>query len=119
MNDKVNRPEHYNQGDIECIDAMIAAYGIEEVRIYAKICAFKYQWRRGKKDNEAQDVAKAIWYSRFSIGDDPREYKFVVSTSGGGESAVKPIKESAAIPPWDKDPIVVKDKPFLGIKNGS
>ena len=29
MNSKeqVNHPEHYNQGNIECIDAMLSAYG--------------------------------------------------------------------------------------------
>lgn len=73
--DTVNSPAHYATGEIECIDAMIAAYGIDEVRIYAKIAAFKYGWRRGKKDDEAQDVQKQIWYQRFSIGDDPRSDK--------------------------------------------
>lgn len=116
MNDKVNRPEHYTQGDIECIDAMIAAYGIEEVRIYAKIAAFKYLWRRGRKDAEQQDVAKAIWYSRFSIGDDPRKYKFVVSTSGGGELPKELSGEPISMPPWEKNDIVARDKTFLGIK---
>jgi hypothetical protein len=75
MTDQINSPSHYTQGDIECIDAMVAAYGLEEVQIYAKIAAFKYLWRRGRKDAEQQDVAKAIWYLRFSAGDDPRQLK--------------------------------------------
>ena len=68
--DPVN-PDHY-KGKIECIDAMVAAYGEEEVRIYCKLNAFKYGWRRGKKDNEAIDVHKQIWYQKRSIGEDPR-----------------------------------------------
>lgn len=73
MSDAVN-PQHYKQdGDIECIDAMLAAYGEEEVRIYAKLAAFKYSWRRGHKDEEAQEVQKQIWYLMRSIGRDPRK----------------------------------------------
>jgi len=71
MSDAVN-PKHYKKGDIECIDAMVAAYGEEEVRIYAKIAAFKYGWRRGDKDCEIQEVNKQIWYQKWSIGIDPR-----------------------------------------------
>jgi hypothetical protein len=52
---------------------MVAAYGEEEVRIYCKITAFKYGWRRGKKDSEEIDVRKQIWYQKRSIGEDPRE----------------------------------------------
>ena len=56
------RPAHYNSGDISCIDAMIAAFGVEEVRIWCKITAFKYMWRMGKKDAEEQEVGKTKWY---------------------------------------------------------
>ena len=69
--DAIN-PLHYRKGDIECIDAMVAAYGEEEVRIYCKLAAFKYGWRRGDKDEEQQEVNKQIWYLRRSTGDDPR-----------------------------------------------
>lgn len=69
--DAIN-PSHYKKGDIECIDAMVAAYGEEEVRIYAKLAAFKYGWRRGDKDEEAQEVRKQMWYLRRSLGEDPR-----------------------------------------------
>lgn len=72
MSDAIN-PSHYKKGDIECIDAMVAAYGEEEVRIYAKLAAFKYGWRRGAKDAEEQEVKKQIWYLRRSIGEDPRD----------------------------------------------
>lgn len=70
--DPVKWPSHYNQGDIECIDAMIAAKGIEKVRIFCELSAFKYQWRMDQKGSPEQDREKAIWYLRFSGGDDPR-----------------------------------------------
>lgn len=61
MNDSVNHPAHYTQGDIECIDAMISAFGEEEVKTYCKINAFKYVWRTDYK-NGTEDVKKAVWY---------------------------------------------------------
>lgn len=71
--DPVEKPSHYNQGDIECIDAMIAAYGIEEVRIWAKINSFKYSWRLGRKGPAKECGEKDIWHKRFYLGDDPRK----------------------------------------------
>ena len=72
--DPVNSPPHYKDGDIECIDAMVAAFGIEAVQNYAKLNAFKYLWRAGKKDGvQATDLAKSAWYSKFASGDDPRK----------------------------------------------
>jgi len=71
MSDPIHRPAHYT-GDIECIDAMVAAFGIDAVKMYARIAAFKYQWRAGKKDALPQELGKAIWYLRFANGDDPR-----------------------------------------------
>ena len=56
------KPKHYNQGSIEAIDAMISAYGVDEVRTFCKINAMKYLWRLGRKDNEAQEVGKMKWY---------------------------------------------------------
>ena len=41
---------------------MIAAFGIEEVIIWCKITAFKYMYRFGKKDAEAQETGKIKWY---------------------------------------------------------
>jgi hypothetical protein len=55
-------PSHYNSGDISCWDAIVAAYGIEEAKIWAKITAFKYLWRLGKKDEVLQEIGKAKWY---------------------------------------------------------
>lgn len=58
----VNHPSHYNQGDIECIDAMIAAKGIEKVKAFCECSVFKYDWRLGQKDAEEQEVGKMKWY---------------------------------------------------------
>lgn len=70
--DMVNSPPHYSENEIECIDAMVAAFGLERVQDYAAITAFKYIWRESKKWNPAEDREKALWYMRFSTGDDPR-----------------------------------------------
>ncbi|EBC7361166.1 DUF3310 domain-containing protein [Salmonella enterica] len=60
--DNVNRPVHYAQGTIECIDAMTAATvnktGIEAVCVANVI---KYLWRYELKNGE-EDVKKAQWY---------------------------------------------------------
>jgi hypothetical protein len=69
----VDQPSHYADSDIECIDAMVAAFGQDKVNIYAEIASFKYIWRMDKKStNSAQDKRKAVWYLRYSMGDDPR-----------------------------------------------
>lgn len=65
-NDPVNHPTHYNQGDIECIDAMIAAKGIEAVINFCECNAFKYIWRCDHK-NGIEDIEKAIWYERKTV----------------------------------------------------
>ena len=74
--DPVNRPSHYLEDSIECIYAMVAVFGLEHTQKYAEIAAFKYLWRMNKKNKTSeQDKRKAIWYLRFSIGDDPRRDK--------------------------------------------
>lgn len=57
----VNHPEHYNQGGIECIDAMLSAFGNEAVAHFCIVNAFKYVWRASDK-NGIEDIDKAIWY---------------------------------------------------------
>ena len=58
----VEHPQHYNQGNIECIDAMEAAFGADEVSSFCKLNAFKYLWRAGDKINTVEDLKKARWY---------------------------------------------------------
>ena len=71
--DMVNSPAHYKSGDVECIDAMVSAFGKKRGQEYAEIAAFKYVWRQGKKDDANEDKKKGIWYLRYSRGDDPRK----------------------------------------------
>ena len=59
--ENVNHPRHYNGGEIECIDAMIAAFGKENTATFCKINAFKYLWRADAKGG-AEDIEKAEWY---------------------------------------------------------
>lgn len=61
VSNAVNHPSHYNQGGIECIDAMVAAFGKEAVENFCMCNAFKYVWRNRDK-NGFEDIDKAIWY---------------------------------------------------------
>ena len=60
--DPVSRPEHYANCKVECIDAMVKAYGKEAVMNFALLNCHKYLWRRKNKGNEEQDIKKALWY---------------------------------------------------------
>lgn len=59
--EQVNHPNHYNQGQYECIAVMESIYGIEATMNFCLLCAFKYTWRTNDKDG-IQDIDKAIWY---------------------------------------------------------
>jgi hypothetical protein len=62
INDNVNHPSHYNQGKVECIDAIESATvhknGLDAV-CTANI--IKYIWRCESK-NGIEDLKKARWY---------------------------------------------------------
>lgn len=59
--DVVNRPPHYNQGAVECIEAIESALTPEEFRGYCKGNALKYIWRERHK-GQVISLAKAQWY---------------------------------------------------------
>jgi len=61
MIDPVNHPEHYNQGSVECIDAIEAALTPEEFRGYCKGNALKYIWRERLKGQD-ESLQKATWH---------------------------------------------------------
>ena len=65
----VERPAHYAAGDndIECIDAMRAAFGSESVRIFCELNTFKYLWRMHQKSSSLHDKKKALWYLKFAL----------------------------------------------------
>lgn len=62
--DNVNHPSHYNVHKHECIDEMIALFGVDETMAFCKLNAWKYRYRAGAKDGEARekDLAKADGY---------------------------------------------------------
>jgi hypothetical protein len=66
MTDQIN-PNHYKQGDIECIDAIEAALTPEEFRGYCKGNIIKYTWRERMK-GEAISLCKARWYLNRLLG---------------------------------------------------
>lgn len=59
--DDVNKPVHYNNGNIECIEAIRAASTKEEFEGYLRGNVLKYIWRYRYKDN-LKDLRKAQWY---------------------------------------------------------
>jgi len=59
--DDVDSPFHYNNGNIECIDAIKAASTKEEFEGYIRANVLKYVWRFRYKDN-IKDLRKAKWY---------------------------------------------------------
>ena len=63
MNDVVNNPVHYNQGDIECIDSIEAMLSTEEYIGYLRGNSQKYRWRFRYK-NGIEDLKKAEWYEK-------------------------------------------------------
>ncbi len=60
MADNVNKPPHYNQSGIECIDAIQAATG-DGFEYYLQGNIIKYLWRYRYK-NGIEDLKKAQWY---------------------------------------------------------
>lgn len=61
--DPVNHPAHYTTGDIECIDAIMAALGPDGFVAYCRGNAIKYLWRAGLKGDANEDLRKSAWYA--------------------------------------------------------
>lgn len=73
MKDNVESPAHYTRGDIECIDAVKAMLTEQEFKAHCRATAMGYIWRAPFKNNEKEDLHKAIWFLYMAAGDDPRE----------------------------------------------
>lgn len=56
----VNHPKHY-QGKHECIDEMIAMFGVEAVKHFCMCNVYKYRFRASAKNGQ-EDLDKADWY---------------------------------------------------------
>ena len=60
--DVVNNPEHYNTGNIECIDAIEESMSSVAFKGYLKGNCMKYLWRYDYKGKQVEDLEKAGWY---------------------------------------------------------
>ena len=60
--DVVNNPEHYNTGNIECIDAIEESMSSVAFKGYLKGNCLKYLWRYDYKGKQVEDLQKAGWY---------------------------------------------------------
>lgn len=63
MNNNVNHPKHY-QGKHECIDEMIAMFGVEAVKHFCMCNVYKYRYRASAKNGQ-EDLDKADVYMDF------------------------------------------------------
>ena len=60
--DPVNSPDHYNTGNIECIDAIKESMSSIAFQGYLKGNCMKYLWRYDYKGKPVEDLQKAQWY---------------------------------------------------------
>lgn len=69
LEDIVNHPSHYTDGNIECIDYIQDKLSKEEFQGYCKGNALKYISRAGKKnpDKYNEDLKKAVWYLERAV----------------------------------------------------
>ena len=58
----VNKPDHYNTGAIEAIEAIKASMHPQEFKGYLKGNCMKYLWRYEYKGKPVEDLRKCRWY---------------------------------------------------------
>ena len=58
---------HYNQGDIECIDAIRASMSRDGFQDFCKGNVIKYMWRYRLKGSPLSDLQKALDYLNWMI----------------------------------------------------
>lgn len=59
--EEINHPKRYAGGKYECIDVMTDVFGVDAVKSFCKLNAFKYLWREQNK-NGVEDLKKCAWY---------------------------------------------------------
>jgi hypothetical protein len=62
VEDLVNNPDHYNTGNIECIEAIEESMSSVAFKGYLKGNCIKYLWRYDYKGKQVEDLEKAGWY---------------------------------------------------------
>jgi len=67
--DAVNSPNHYNTGNVECIEAIEESMTPEAFRGYLKGNCMKYLWRYDYKGKPVEDLQKAQWYLARLLGE--------------------------------------------------
>ena len=85
--DYVNHPKHYTSDDC----------GVEAIEITSLLpaCisnAVKYVWRCGKKDEDLQELKKALWYINYSIDNDLPTFVEGLSDSLEFQDLVEKVK---------------------------
>lgn len=65
MMEKISHPVHYNiPGRKECIVEMEEKFGIEKVKAFCELNAYKYEYRHTLKGGQS-DLKKAQWYTDY------------------------------------------------------
>ena len=85
--DTVHHPKHYTSDDC----------GVEAIEITSLLpaCisnAVKYVWRCGKKDEDLQELKKALWYVNYSIDNDLPSFVDELSDSLEFQELVEKVK---------------------------
>ena len=62
INTMVDHPPHYNNGHVECIEAIEAMLTPDEFIGYLRGNSLKYRWRFRYKNKPIEDLSKARWY---------------------------------------------------------
>ena len=67
--DMVNHPPHYNQGGVECIEAIKSMLTAEEFKGYCKGNIVKYVWWSELKGQNIEDLKKSNFFLKTLIGE--------------------------------------------------
>ena len=62
--DSVSKPAHYNNGGMECIEAIEGMLDHDEYIGYLRGNSLKYRWRYRYKGKPMEDLRKAEWYEK-------------------------------------------------------
>ena len=87
VSDTIHHPKHYTSDDC----------GVEAIEITSLLpaCisnAVKYVWRCGKKDEDLQELKKALWYINYSIDNDLPSFVDQLSDSLEFQELVEKVK---------------------------
>jgi len=93
---EINHPEHYNiPGRKECIDEMLEKFGVEKVRAFCELNAYKYRYRHELK-NGNEDLEKAKWYNRTLLKLTQSDEKYRLAEYFGVKTQINQMIEEMA-----------------------